>query len=259
MNTEFPTELIPHARLNLEWYVEQLTLLLKRSYGVPEQLDYYLKIINGLNDEELKFFKRLGVYAELVYQVADEEKTFGKRWVINIEQIKADCTYDGYEHNSDLLDKIGAIVGVQRNYSWLDKPLTNSEFYVLIYTQIIRNNFKGTQGELRELYQLVEGIANVAGEKVQIHYVPDETQPLNCYLLFNTNAEKGSSADSPLGKCFSNGLLSIRSMGVWYYEQFYDFDNIGFYDGYPIQSTNGIEYDKDSANVKFDNNKCRFL
>ena len=40
-NTELPHELIPFRLLGYDYYLDQLTALLKKSYGIPEQIRMY--------------------------------------------------------------------------------------------------------------------------------------------------------------------------------------------------------------------------
>lgn len=240
----YDNTLIPKKLLTSDYYKDQLTLLLKNSYGVPEQIELYTNILNVIHSRVLEFFNTLGVY--------DSKK---KKWHLNIDYINQ-LSYEEYKnHNvSDLLDKIAEIVGCARNYSFLSSPLTNDDLYILINFKIAQNNFMGTNEELMELYKYV------LPEDFKIEYYTNNEENATCTIVLAKDKiwdyDKGEIKDEykNLYDLFMNDKLEIKSMGIKYNKMTTFADIYGFFDKFPesIDENNEIVWNEGSDYAKWD-------
>lgn len=235
----YDNPLIPKRLLNSDYYKDQLTLLLKGSFGVPEQIDLFTDILNVHHTRALDLFSLLGVY--------DKDK---EKWRINIEKINK---IDKEGKESDLLDKLAEIVGCSRYYSFLDTPLNNSDLYKLICFRIAKNNFLGTYSELSDIYN------DIFGEGF-IDYYTSKDENATCTIVLikdNIADDSGEILDDykNLYQLFTHDYLEIKSMGIKY-NKIESFSNrFGFFDKYPSkidEDTGEIIYDEDSQYCKFD-------
>ena len=231
----YDNPLIPKNLLKSDYYKDQLTLLLRNSFGIPEQIDLFTEILNVHHRKSLDLFSLLGVFKD------------GK-WRINIDKIN-----EIDETDSDLLDKLAEIVGCSRYYSFLDSPLNNSDLYKLICFRIARNNFLGTYEELSSIY------TDIFGEGF-IDYYTSKDENATCTIVLikdNIANEDGTIKDEykNLYQLFINDMLEIKSMGIKYKKIESFADRYGFFDKFPSsvdEDTGEIQYDEDSQYCKFD-------
>lgn len=227
---ELPKYLITERVLKDQWYIDQLTLLLRKSYGIKEQIKLYMDIVRLFNDQELKLFGLLGTY---------DEKT--GLWLLNLEDL------DPTGKSSDLLDKMGAIFGVQRYYEEINgteedddgtknEALNNTLMWCLIYANIIRNNYDGTYKMANQMYKRLKEISNGV---IEITLAPDSTNPMTALFYLNTaNLNSGNNVSTGwstkqieyLKKLFDQGYFDIKSSGIKYNKQQIAFNKRGFFD-----------------------------
>lgn len=216
MNEKKLQNLVPDKKLDKQYYLDQLTLLLKNDFGVPKQIAIFDEYLNMLNNKELDLFSTLGKYDE----------TSGE-WHINMDAIGK----DGYE--SDLLDKIASIVGVSRHYDFLDeKGLTNGELYLLIEMQIFKNNYHGTKAEADEIYSKISEL----DPNMEITYATDTASSAPVCLVY-LNSDKAQ--DKNLITLFNKGLFDFNSLGIKYNRYLVSYGHLAFWDGYPYIDDNG--------------------
>lgn len=240
--TAYDYPLIPSRLLTNEYYLQQLTMMLRQSYGIPEQIDLFVRTLNVLNKRILDLYN-------LTYVEDDYEGGH-----INIDAINELSTTQ-----SDLLDKLAEIVGCSRYYSFLETPLNNNELYVLIKFRILQNNFKGTYEEIKAIYEACFD-DSVEFPDFSIDYYTDTTNPLTCMIvldLSNIIDDEGNILDEykNLYALYMHDMLEVKSLGVRYTKMAVKAQNIGFFDKYPVsivEDTGEVTYDTNTDHCGFD-------
>ena len=237
-NTELPHELIPFRLLGYDYYLDQLTALLKKSYGIPEQIRMYVNILKMINNAEYEIFDTLGKY--------DQTEAI---WKINIDKINSLDV-----NKSDILDKLGGIVGISRNYSFLEKPLNNNEMFCMIYAQIIRNNFDGSRLAIDNVYSLISRM--IPGVDIAYYTSPKENATCQINLdgaLITDSSGKIMDKYKNIYELFMRGYLAIQSIGIKYNLTALSLDKNGYFDAFPTKTESGETiYDTTSPHVMFD-------
>lgn len=236
-NSNLPN-LVADKLLYDDYYVNQLTLLLQKSYGIPQQISIYTEVLRLFNAIELDLFNTLGTYASL------DENGNEKDWLLNIKKINSFSTTE-----SDLLDKLAVIYNVQRHYylkdfandkngnTYISITLSNTELYMIIYASIIRNNFDGTNLQANELYNKLNLIASTAGlSAFQINMITNTNDYDSCYVFLNANGlyqSNGTIKDEyvNLVNLFYNGYFDIKSMGITYKHLNIEYGKAGYFNG----------------------------
>ena len=233
MKSVLNEKLVKDKILQSEWYEKQLTLLLRKSYGVKEEIELNVEITKHINDTILEFFNLIGYYDE------DSEK-----WMLNINAIN-----ELDETKSDILDKFAMIFGVSRHYHFektyvLDTnemTLDNRELFCLIYAQIIRNNYDGSLKQVYELFNKLYEITNVAliGDKsypfnLQYDTITDASYP---YAYITMNADEIVDEEGEVKEQYRNlaelvyqNIILIKSMGVKYNVDIVSWTLLALYD-----------------------------
>lgn len=201
--------LVKDKLLKYDYYLNQLGLLLKMSYGVPEELKVEVNIAKSISDFFDELFDLLG-YSKLEN---NENNVF-----LDINKINDMSTTE-----SDLLDKIAEIVGGARNsritYEFNgvsyteDITLNNNELLTYIYTQVIRNNYLGTRKEINNLYNKLTAISGI-----ELSVMTQENGDSGYAIIhMNSNhAESGQSELTNLEKMFLAGKFTLESLGISY-------------------------------------------
>lgn len=223
--------------LTNDYYLDQLTLLLSQSYGVPQQVKYYVSLLRNLNQTIDEFWINMGYDKDDLSTPLDINK-------IN----------DYSKTESDLLDKLAKIYGGGKNMyisyytnsnvkKDVNVALNNTELYVYIYSQILRNNYGGTNGEMQEFYDKLKTISNGAVdilvytnqdgneggyviEYMKSDFTGDESQTLNNYEIM-----------------FLGGYFTIKSIGISYNHNLFDYNKAVLWD---------------DENTKWDDENCRW-
>lgn len=232
----FAKNLIKDKLLKSDYYKNQLTLLLRNSYGVPEQIDLYTEILNMFNQKALDLFKLLGI------GILDETIEDYYHWHINLDAINKLS-----DTKSDLLDRIAEIVGCSRYYSFLDTPLNNTELYILIYFKIKQNNFLGTNKEMEDIYK--EIFNRVSYTDINISYITSKDEASTCFIILDHK----ENTHSNLVKLFKHDMLILKSVGIKYQKLVLESSKLGYFDKIAISvSKDGtITYDTTSDYCKF--------
>lgn len=235
--TKSVENLIKDKLLKSDYYKNQLTLLLRNSYGVPEQVDLYTDILNMFNQKALDLFNLLGIGVE------DEKIEDYYHWHMNLKAIN-----DLNETESDLLDRIAEIVGCSRYYSFLSKPLNNTELYILIYFKIKQNNFLGTNKEMEDIYKEIFNRVNY--DDITISYITSKDEASTCFIILSH--KEGTHTN--LVKLFEHDMLVLKSVGIKYQKLVLENGKLGYFDKIAISvSDDGtITYDTTSDYCKFD-------
>lgn len=228
--------LVNYKLLYDDYYLDQLTLLLKKSYGIPQQISIYTEVLRELNNTGLNLFSILGTETTL-----DDGS---KEWLLNIDKINS-----WSETKSDLLDKLANIYNVQRTYHLKDYAhdrsgstyttitLNNIELYMTIYGCIIRNNFEGTNLQANNLYDKLNQIAKKSDlNDFQINMITNYDSTNECYIFLNADNLYDSDGNvleqySNLVNLFYNGYFDIASMGINYKHLNVNYTKVGFFDG----------------------------
>lgn len=129
---------------------------------------------------------------------------------------------------SDLLDKLGSIFGVSRQFSIYIRDESavssinlqnNADFLVLIQAQIIKNYYNGTYEEIKKYYEKLG---------LYVFYNTVNSGSTNVYLMIIPGL--GQSYSENVQLMFRAGLLTIESMGINYNYAIQDYNRIGVWD-----------------------------
>lgn len=124
---------------------------------------------------------------------------------------------------ADLLDQIGEIYDLHRTMIVVDDgdaeeiTLNDEEFLQLIKTQIIRNNFEGTNEQIAEFYK------ECGLQMIYLNQLPG-----NCDIRFVISP---SASNKNMRLLFLNGWITIESVGIAYTRAIYNTANLLLWDG----------------------------
>lgn len=206
------TTSILNEKLKLfDYYKNKLPLYLQNSEGFQEHFRIWFDLLVG-NDN-----KGLVGTADTLFNLM---QIFDKDYLTYIE------TLDDYdEHTMDMLDKLGALFGVNRilqvtytqDSSTITEQLnlTNAEFIYLIKSQIIRNYCEGTREQINGYYKDIG---------LEMYVQTTGIATANLYLVKNDNIPQN------VIKLFLGGKLHIESMGITYEYLLIDFENLLLWD-----------------------------
>lgn len=215
--------------LGYDFYLNQLTLLLKRSYGVPEQVKLYVDILNQMEQKERTLLNLIGKYNEITGM-----------YLPDIDKINSYSTT-----TSTLLDGIGNILNISRTFILNDKSkitLNNSEFFILIYMYVSKNNYDGRIVTLTSIYdnisKLVKKLLNI---DFKIRIYNDYSNGATCNIILETNDENCN-----LAKLWNNDYFIIKAVGINYAKSISNFNKLGFFD------SNDLSDDFKNSHCKWD-------
>lgn len=182
--------------LDFQYYLNNLSMFMRESYGIQEHLFIYYKLLDEVNNEFNKFFNSL-----------------------NIKEFEPILGQD-----NSILDKIGAIFNCYRSFTinYIDEhnttqteyiTLTDEEFIVYIKCQIVKQNFQGTNEELLNLYSTDENNLFSTGLILYYHINQDVSGDYARATIYFENASNFSQSIQHL---FLGGYLTIESMGINY-------------------------------------------
>lgn len=210
MNTN---SIVPDKLKDFEYYKQKLPLYLQNSYGFIEHFRIWYDMYVGT-----------GEYAGIIH-VSDVLLS-----LLNI----FDNDYLDYINNmpesnsgtrSDILDKIGNLFGVKRqfsctyfdNYNYITDELilNNEEFLILIKGQIIKNYCEGT-------YEQIEQYYNSTGLKICVTTSELSNAESHTYLITTDDSDYSDN----IKKMFLAGMLRIESMGIKYIDIYSNFSGL---------------------------------
>lgn len=182
--------LLPEKLSSYDWYVDQLTLMLKSDSGVTDQIKYYVDILRKLEEEGLKILNNIDIF--------------------NINQYQYD----------DLLNKLASIFGCSRRYYLNNEmmELSNDELILNILITIVKNNYDGTTKTLRESYEKVcNAIKGSVGLSINVDCFVDNENEATAFVIFNYQIKSSDSGSAKhLVKLIENGVFNINSVGINY-------------------------------------------
>lgn len=199
-----------------DYYQKKLTMFLKQSYGIPEYLDTYWKILHDIDQNADYMMKMLDVWANDYISVGRDE---------NGKIISSTLNYS----TSEFLDKIAYLVGCQRVFNLnyrspddgslvqLQVTLSDWELLVLIKTRIIRNTFDGT----RRVFE--EGMNQIFSS----FFIYDDTISANTIIFIS---EDDSSLTDNIKHLFYAGELHPHSVGITYNYYVGEISTVGQWD-----------------------------
>lgn len=199
-----------------EYYLDQLTLFLRNSFGIEEEISSYVSILRQIDKVENDIFKALEVSSQ-------------SQLALNIDYINS-----LNDEVSSIMDMIGAIVGASRNLtltysmniedpdgetSFTNKEITlnNFEYFVYISCCIFQNGYDGTYKMAKELYDKLQDIG------VHLVLLTSEISG-TCSVYYDVKSSYGYDEDEDirynnrenLYALFFSGLLNLKSMGIIY-------------------------------------------
>lgn len=218
--------IIPDILKDFDYYKNKLPLYLQNSEGFLE----HFRIWHELLTEGV--IKNSDILLNLLL-------IFDNNYLDYLESIDPEMDKESY--HCDILDKLGSIFGVTREfkvtYEELGIPVTeqllldNEEFLILIKAQIIRNYCEGTRQQMSEYYKSV-------GLQLYIQTDDSEQATANLYLT-ETPGETSYSYSENIRKMFLGGMLRIESVGIKYKEAFIDVSRLLFWDVIDEDLSNG--------------------
>lgn len=227
------------------YYIQKLPLYLRKSHGFVQHFKIWYDVLTGSSDISgivpcadtilalLNIFD--DDYLDKLAQLSDDEyesllDTNGFDLLDTDGETLLSTSDDSSVFVSDILDKIGALFGVKRSFSvtyadsltTITKELTlnNSDFLILIKSQIIKHYFDGSYAQSRDYYDSV-------GLRLFVTTDMSSIATANLYLLKSANYDEYSENIEAM---FLAGLLTIESMGIQYYQIVVDLESALWWD-----------------------------
>lgn len=185
--------------LDINWYLSKMSMFLKESYGIIDEVKWDVDLLNNINDVCDSIMYSFDIFNNFFEGYIDEEGKF------------VEAHYEDYmqyldNKNKDFLalDIIASLVGISRkvkiNNTWIG--LNNYDLWQYIRITIAKNNFKGTNEEIVSSYKNI-GII--------IYYLT--TGSMTCSVKVNS---KGLSENIKNLFIREDHPLIIQSVGINY-------------------------------------------
>lgn len=161
-------------------------------------------------------------------KILDLINVFDDNYLNQLDLLKTDLSED-----SDILDKIGSLFGLKRNFSvsynnhTYELQLDDAELLLLIRCMIIKNNCDGSREMLQDFYEK-------AGLKVVMKTSGNGTVEMT--LLKSASYNYSENAEH----MFLSGLLNIECVGIAYSYVAANLEDILIWQGYDI---NGLYHE----------------
>lgn len=195
---------------DFDYYVKKLPLYLQNSDGFVEHFRIWFDVLITIVENENQILKLINVFEDNYLSIINEMDPSGNA-----------C---------DILDKLGSIFNVKRNFSvtyteslveHTDQiSLNNEEFLTLIRARIIRNYSDGSYIQMNKFYQ-------DAGLRICFY---TDSQPSGTVQVHLINYAGEANYSANIQKMFRAGLLTIESMGIIYQYEVTDLETLGIWD-----------------------------
>lgn len=200
--------MINEELLKFQYYYNKLPLYLKNSYGFEEHFKIWFDLLSSIDSTEdtiIKFFD-----------------IFNNNYLDYINELEGE--------GSDILDKIGKIFNIKRNFSvtYFDGAekitkfvsLNNKDFLTFIRATIIKNYCDGSFEQVNNFYK---------NANLPIIYIGTNNPATVSVIMLKSQGE--DSVSEEIQALFKGGLLNIKSMGIIYLNyQIIDFDSLAIWD-----------------------------
>lgn len=210
--------MIDKELLDFQYYYNKLPLYLKNSYGFEEHFKIWFDLLSTMDSNEDNIMRFFDI--------------FNKDYLSYVDELDGD--------GSDILDKIGKIFNIKRNFSATyndgEKKVTkflslnNKDFLTFIRATIIKNYCDGSFEHVNNFY---------VNANLPIIYIGTNNPATVNIVMLKIQGEDAVSED--IQTLFKAGLLNIKSMGIIYSNYtIIDFDALAIWD--LIQKTYTNEY-----------------
>lgn len=214
--------MIDERLLQLNYYLDKLSMYFRSSYGIEEQFAMIHNILSTMNSELDKAFENINVVSPDIINVYNELDETGQV--------------------SDMLDKIASIYGITRQFSvtYVDEndivvtenlSLTNYELLILVRARIIQNTYKGTYEECMKMYKLIN-----LQDDIIINF---DTEDATCNIYLRPMS---LTVTDNIKHMFLAGLLTLKSLGITYNHYYYDVSQLGIWDETDWNSSTRLWY-----------------
>ena len=241
--------------LKKEFYLDNMSMFLKDSFGMIDREETYRAVLNNVNDVSDAFISHYDIYNVLY------EDDYFKR------NAPEGMTADEYRESTQdgILDNIAAIFGIKRVFkvkytgiayqgsyygaSGVEQnetlTLTNEELLIYIKVTITKLNYQGTTQEIKDLYYGNENDV----KRLKIFYAWDTDSPLTCNVYFcNFDEIAKNNYNSNLVKMFLSGLLIVDSLGITYNKYLTNVMRLAVFDVEPDLANFKYVFDPDFTN-----------
>lgn len=190
--------------LDINWYLSKMSMFLKESYGIIEELKWDVDLLNNINNVCDSIVKSFDIYSI----------TFDKDESDSYENIMNQYDKEGKDFLT--LDIIASLIGISRNVfianSWV--KLNNYDLWQYIIITIAKNNFKGTNEEIINAYNKAH---------IEIIYLTVDKAQCTIKVKMDNLSENIKNLflriDAP---------LCIQSMGIYYNLELFQGEAKGF-------------------------------
>lgn len=199
-------KLIPEEIESFEYYKNKIPLYLKNSYGFMEHFKIWHEILIG-DTERAGVVGNGEIFLNLLLIFDPNYFTYLSE---NLED------FDPEGNICDILDKIGELFGVSRNFTinyvsqgtphTEDLQLNNKDFLILIKARIIKNYCDGTLEIMNDFYKDAKIPMEVR--------TSDSPATANIWLIKSGSSEYHYSEN--VEKMYLAGMLTIESVGISY-------------------------------------------
>lgn len=232
---------------SFDYYKNKLPLYLQNSYGFIEHFRIWYDVLtgeqgvvkfadyllNGLNIFDEDYLNFVGQYSsdgvDVTFDDAPVTAIFFDDEPVTSIWYNGEELSSGYGTENDLLDKIGALLGITRRFSVvvndesIELNLNNEDFLLFIKARIIKNHYKGSYAEMKLLYEMIS-------LNTLICTVMDKSATAKIYLVETSDVKYSDNVKL----LFAAGELILPSMGIAYewgvatIDEYMKFDAVGY-------------------------------
>lgn len=183
--------------LEFQYYLDKLSMFMKESYGITEQVEIFYRQLYEVNIKLDYFFSKLNIFENQI------------------------------EIPHDILDVIGSIFGLYRQFTIqvnnqdIQIDLNDEDFLTYIKCQIVKQNFKGTYEEIKKLYTTDDTQALYTG----MNFIYNLTESMLCRIYFSNY----TNYDTDIQNLFLAGYLTVESMGISYQRVLQNIGNLSMF------------------------------
>lgn len=202
----YAKSILPEKYATFDYYRKRLPQYLQQSSKFLSHFELWYDLLTGKSEE------RLNGIAPTLDAILFMLNIFDPNYMQYIADLgDYGQGEDQYGTVSALLDQIGSIYGVSRNYSFSVTgstdpiQLNNYDFWQLIKTQIVRNNFDGTSEMVHQFYK-------DSGLRIQ-QIMSGTAGKANVVLI---SGESSYPISEEIKELFKKGYLTFESLGIEY-------------------------------------------